>query len=561
MRSPPPFSPQSPTPRCSQQAPDSYPVSTRNISQSLSALSLTSFAAPRAPIQFDDLPPNQDHIGATWLEAHTPFPIGGTTDSVVAALAAFRAAEAYPVWEMLDSSCSADHDPQYYVREKSCRLHMYLLLTSVIKKMCAYLDLTTGASIYLYVCRPEHMNGQGQREVEFRNCLGGEASMRAAHNAIGQAAEVWADLQISGFGQRSGRLDMATRGFRDACTRGGIPIHALGDFPLLARLDGGVADELMEAMSQLNWTSFRLTQPRHTLLDSTAALVQVHSTGQPFNATTSRSHNDEPAPCNPASISSFLHYRGYLDIDHTVHTFEYDKLRSRCDVSPSIVDVLLAQAHAVAYEDHRTLMSNVIVFPTSFGRSLLASLPNDDPAVSSREAITPALQAVAAYPARRIWRSSTLLIPFQHSYQWILVAVTNLVEAVSRDFVGPRLHDVLQGEAKPDRNRFTILVLSSSRLVKSKSLIQIAQHVKVFLNLSWEQLHGTKLEFVDIFLVKCPEQEESGWQRIFGKLRRGVRSITPRASLELFEAAVMRGPSYRRLKVQVLDQESRASAE
>ncbi|KAG8933460.1 hypothetical protein FRC01_009128 [Tulasnella sp. 417] len=210
---------------------------------------------------------------------------------------------------------------------------------------------------------------------------------------------------------------------------------------------------------------------------------------------------------NPGS--PFLTYRGYLNIDHTVYTFEFEKLRSGRDVSPSIIDVLLAQAHAVAYEHNRTLMSNRLIFPTSFGRSLLASTSNADPAVSPDEGIVPALEAIAAYPSHRIWQSSTLLIPFQHSYQWILVAVTNLVEAVSQDFVGPRLHDVLHGDSRPDRTRFTILVLSSSRLIKNKSLTQIPQRVRAFLNLSWEQLRGTKLEFVDFFIVKCPEQEES----------------------------------------------------
>lgn len=128
------------------------------------------------------------------------------------------------------------------------------------------------------------MNGQGQRAVEFRNRLGGAASMDAAYNAIGQAAEAWADLQIAGFSQRSGRLDSATRGFRDACTSAGIPVHATGDFPLLARLDGGVADELIDAMSRLDWTSLRLTQPRHILSESTASLAQIHNTGGHSNA-------------------------------------------------------------------------------------------------------------------------------------------------------------------------------------------------------------------------------------------------------------------------------------
>lgn len=135
MRSPTPSSPRSPSGRPSQRVAQSSPLSTRNMTQSLSALTLTSFTTPRAVARFDPLPPNGNHPGAVFLDPHTPFPVDSAADEVVAALAGFRAVGAYPVWEALDARNSSEHDPRYYVREKTRRLHMYLLLTSIIKKM------------------------------------------------------------------------------------------------------------------------------------------------------------------------------------------------------------------------------------------------------------------------------------------------------------------------------------------------------------------------------------------------------------------------------------------
>lgn len=196
-------------------------------------------------------------------------------------------------------------------------------------------------------------------------------------------------------------------------------------------------------------------------------------------------------------------------------------------MSPSVVDVLLAyvvplsillplrcswcgsegsQAHAVAYEHHRALISNVIILPSSFGRTLLGSLPGGGsapaPSPDLVEAVQSAQNEIRPYPTRQIWKSSMLLIPLRLQYQWVLVAVTNLFEAVSRDYVGPRVHDVLPGDSKPDRAPFSILVLNSSRLKKNKLCTEIHRRVSAFLELSWEHYRGTKLEYVDLFSVK-----------------------------------------------------------
>lgn len=163
-----------------------------------------------------------------------------------------------------------------------------------------------------------------------------------------------------------------------------------------------------------------------------------------------------------------------------------------------------SQAHAVAYEHHRALLSSVLVFPTSFGRSLLPSIPAGGSAAapSTHDAIQSANAEITAYPARRIWAASILLIPIHLCYQWVLIAVTNLFDAVPRDYIGPRINDVLPGDSKPDRSPFTILVLNSGRSARTKAFLEVPQRVRSFLELSWEQYRGTKLEFVDSFTVK-----------------------------------------------------------
>lgn len=111
-------------------------MSARQMSQSLSALSLTSFATPMNPVRFEALPPEEDKSGIVLLDPHIPFPThSSAADDIVAALAAFRASDAFPVWEMLENTNNRNHDPRYYIREKSRRLHMYQLLTAIIRKM------------------------------------------------------------------------------------------------------------------------------------------------------------------------------------------------------------------------------------------------------------------------------------------------------------------------------------------------------------------------------------------------------------------------------------------
>lgn len=109
------------------------------------------------------------------------------------------------------------------------------------------------------------MHGQGRRAVTFRNRLGGDSTMRAAHDAVGRAVEAWAELQVAGFAARAGRLDNTIPRFREACRAEGIPVHLIGDFPLLARLDHTTADDLFDAVSKLDWAAFGLMDPHRII--------------------------------------------------------------------------------------------------------------------------------------------------------------------------------------------------------------------------------------------------------------------------------------------------------
>lgn len=89
--------------------------------------------------------------------------------------------------------------------------------------------------------------------------------MRAAYDAVAQAAEAWADLQVPGFAPRVGRLEGATPGFRDVCKKNQIAVHLTGDFPHLTRLDHTAAKEVIDALTQLDWASFGFAQPSQVI--------------------------------------------------------------------------------------------------------------------------------------------------------------------------------------------------------------------------------------------------------------------------------------------------------
>lgn len=118
------------------------------------------------------------------------------------------------------------------------------------------------------------------------------------------------------------------------------------------------------------------------------------------------------------------------------------------------------------------------------------------------EAICSAKEAVSMYSECRIWKSSLLLIPLQIQYHWMIVAVTNLFDALSCDYLGPRMHDVLPGDLKPDYTPFSILLFNSGRSMKNSTFFEIFRCIRAFLESSWGEYRQTRLEFVDCFTVK-----------------------------------------------------------
>ncbi|KAG9044325.1 hypothetical protein FS837_008341 [Tulasnella sp. UAMH 9824] len=113
------------------------------------------------------------------------------------------------------------------------------------------------------------------------------------------------------------------------------------------------------------------------------------------------------------------------------------------------------------------------------------------------------------YTLQEIWSASLLLIPIQITHHWLLAAVTNPCQAVSREASREGLHDVIPGELKPDREPFTILLLNSSPQYAASTVSKLPAQLRRFLELTWFKLKSSTLEFVNSYPVKCPEQIDS----------------------------------------------------
>lgn len=101
------------------------------------------------------------------------------------------------------------------------------------------------------------------------------------------------------------------------------------------------------------------------------------------------------------------------------------------------------------------------------------------------------------YTFEEIWEASLLLVPVPINRHWVLIAVTNLCKAISRDFSRPGCHDVAPGELKPDREPFTMLLFDSSPLYQAKSTSKLPAQLRKFLEWSWRKLKRTSLEYAN----------------------------------------------------------------
>ncbi|KIO26895.1 hypothetical protein M407DRAFT_23837 [Tulasnella calospora MUT 4182] len=281
--------------------------------------------------------------------------------------------------------------------------------------------------------------------------------------------------------------------------------------------------------------------------------------------------NEEVEP----SVSPLvLEYSGYLKARLHLRRNDVQRLQGGEELCDRMIDFLLAHAHAVQYELRRSALSRVIVLPSAFGERL-ASLAMGHARFKGDTPVDFMMERLSMYALDEIWGATLLLVPVQVNHHWILIAVTNPLQAISRETFQRGVHDVIPGELKPDREPFTILLLNSAPQYALNVISKLPAQMRLFLELSWFKLKGSSLEFVNWYPVKCPEQFDSiscglhvvhnaevmMREGIAGRVRKAsqkVIAMSPSEWCRIFNPTLMQSETYRTLKLAVVQQEAAA---
>lgn len=92
-----------------------------------------------------------------------------------------------------------------------------------------------------------------------------------------------------------------------------------------------------------------------------------------------------------------------------------------------------------------------------------------------------------------LWNTTLLLIPANFGDHWILFAVTNMLQARSKESVIPPLQAVAEGELEPDSEPFSILVLNPQ---SEKTKRGLKDKIKSYLEWHYLFTKGEELQFV-----------------------------------------------------------------
>ncbi|KAG8963452.1 hypothetical protein FRC05_004725 [Tulasnella sp. 425] len=267
-----------------------------------------------------------------------------------------------------------------------------------------------------------------------------------------------------------------------------------------------------------------------------------------------------------------LHYHGYLEIDVDVLHLDLTKLREGNEVSDRMLTFLLLQSHGVSHEAFRWRPDEVLILPCVFGSGLMALDENASPADVHSMLLRLHSQTVS-YTLEQIWHSTLLLIPVRIECQNVLLAISNAQLAISRSASARRIHEVLHGHSKPDREPFAILFLNSAPFSKPRRLPKLTFLIRKYLDVLWKQLYGSDLEFIDWVDIKVPCQDiisDGGLHVVHNAevlMRPGVTDrlrqahqhiyqIKMKEWYSIFNPLLMRGDFYRHRKVMVVEQEA-----
>lgn len=106
-----------------------------------------------------------------------------------------------------------------------------------------------------------------------------------------------------------------------------------------------------------------------------------------------------------------------------------------------------------------------------------------------------------------LWNTELLLIPANLGDHWILFAVTNMHQAVSKSSVAPPLQTITEGELKPDNETFSILALNPQDDETKRSL---KNTIKAYLEWHHQLIKQDELQYVSSYDAKVSDSC-SGW--------------------------------------------------
>ncbi|KIO29007.1 hypothetical protein M407DRAFT_6485 [Tulasnella calospora MUT 4182] len=233
-------------------------------------LSLQVQVSSLAYTTLDTLPPSlpTGDIAPNWLPEHVPLFMTADNQPTIAALIASRATVAARHGNILRNAGNCALDWEWYIKEKSRRKLIYNQISDVLADLCAFLELTTDATVFLYCARPERRPSDrtvGRGEVIYANACGRQDSEGIAlYNDLLDSAQAFGDYQSRSWMARQNAYDTLARRLCVQVMGAGVAAHRFGDFPALARFDSDAADSLAQALSELDFSSHSVASPLYS---------------------------------------------------------------------------------------------------------------------------------------------------------------------------------------------------------------------------------------------------------------------------------------------------------
>ncbi|KAG8925862.1 hypothetical protein FRC01_009601 [Tulasnella sp. 417] len=278
---------------------------------------------------FNDLPPppSTGNVVPNWLNEHIPLFHSIESELVLAALIGSRAPTAAHHRNRIRDTGNAGISWDWYIKEITRRKVIFNQVTGVMTGLCALLELTTDATVFLYCCRTERAPSNpsaGRDEVIYHNARGLQHREGAEiYSELVGSAQAFADYLSRDWIPRQRTYDSSAIKLSLQTMKRGVAAHRPGDFPPLARFDSEMADQLLHAISSLSWPSFGLSTP----LSLTPSIVREDFSPSTQHTTSGLGHQSSAASTSGSSFPSLS-----IPMDRNAKAGDKDDIGSPSDL-------------------------------------------------------------------------------------------------------------------------------------------------------------------------------------------------------------------------------------